>query len=204
MLPHDREILRPLGNFATAEVQDPVGRSEIKLQWLDCGCIFGRHYYLGTHMKRYALLIILVGMAGCAAQKQAKFQELEAECRTKIPAVVGKYVALQQCIIAASHVAGFSGSSQELLNATRLQLAEQVDQGRMTDTQAKVEFARVRYQITSADEERNARQAAAAAAILGSMPRSSPAVVQPYVMPTSQPWYATCTRSGNTTNCTGN
>jgi hypothetical protein len=155
-------------------------------------------------MRKWAVLAGLVALAGCAAQRQAQFNKDAAQCRAEIPAVVGNYVRRNQCIIDSSDRAGFTGPSQGLLNATRMELAEKVDKGEMTDAEANAQYAQVRYQVEQSDAAQRTANAQAAAAILSSMPRPQPYVTPTYQMPVPQPWSATCTRMGVYTTCNGN
>jgi hypothetical protein len=155
-------------------------------------------------MRKLVVLAALVALAGCAAQRQAQFNKDAAQCRAEIPATVGNYVRRQQCIVDAVNRAGFTGASQGLLNATRIELAEKVDKGEMTAAEANVQLARVTYQVEQSDAAQRTANAQVAAAILSAMPRPQPYVVPVYQAPVAQPWSATCSRMGNFTTCNGN
>jgi hypothetical protein len=155
-------------------------------------------------MRKLALLAGLMALAGCAAQRQAQFNKDAAQCRAEIPAMVGNYVRRQQCIVDAANRAGFTGASEGLLNATRIELAEKVDKGEMTPADANVQFAQVRYQVEQSDAAQRVANAQATAAVLSAMPRPQPYVVPIYQAPVAQPWSATCSRMGNFTTCNGN
>jgi hypothetical protein len=151
-------------------------------------------------MRRIGYLSCLVALAGCAAQRQAQFDSAAAECRASIPALIGNYVKRQTCINAAARNAGFKGPAEDLVEATRIELAEKVDRGEITAADANAQFARMKYDLQQSEAAQRVANAQAAAAILSAMPRP-----QPYVIPTPpQPWTASCTRMGNYTTCTGN
>jgi hypothetical protein len=155
-------------------------------------------------MRKLVVLAGLVALAGCAAQRQVQFNKDAAQCRAEIPATVGNYVRRQQCIIDASNRAGFRGPGADLLNATRIALAEKVDKGEITGADANVQYAQVRYQVEQSDAAQRTANAQAAAAVLSAMPRPQPYVVPIYQAPVAQPWSATCSRMGNFTTCNGN
>lgn len=152
---------------------------------------------------RYISLAMLICLAGCAAQQRARFESLSAPCKD-IPGERGSAVKHAECMNAAAKDAGYTGSTEELVEAMRVALAADVDSGAITVADAKLRFAQAIYQLQQNAATQQAQRAASAAAILSAMPQPQPAVVQPYVAPVRQPWTATCSRLGNFTTCNGN
>ncbi len=155
------------------------------------------------------VVIIAAGLlSGCAAQHlaqmQAQARQDVAQCQAGIPSVVGNYVKRNQCIVAAGDRAGFTDPGQQLINATRMEVAEKMDAGKMTPAEANAQLAQVRYQVAQDAGADQARRARAAAMILGAMPQS-----QPYQLPlyqTPQRPMTNCTSTGMgsgiiSTNC---
>jgi hypothetical protein len=93
-------------------------------------------------MRKLVVLVGLVALAGCAAQRQAQFNKDAMQCRAEIPAVVGNYVRRQQCIVDSANRAGFTRPGEGLLKATRIELAEKVDKGEMTVAEARARTRR--------------------------------------------------------------
>ena len=93
---------------------------------------------------------------------------------------------------------------QRMMNPFRMELAEKVAAGKMTQADPSPQYAQVRYQVAQSDAAQRAANAQAAAAILSSMPGPRPYVQPVYQMPVAQPWSATCSRMGNFTTCNGN
>ena len=155
-------------------------------------------------MRTLLILMGLLALAGCAAQRQAQFNEGAAKCKAEIPAVIGNYMKREQCINDAATSAGFHGPAEDLVSATRVALAEKVDSGAMTVAEANVQFAQMKYEIQQEAAAQRAANAQAAAAILSAMPRPQPYVVPACQIPVSRPWNATCTQMGNYTTCNGN
>lgn len=133
-------------------------------------------------------------LSGCAAQQMAHRQAVAAQgvaqCRAEIPSVMGNHVRLIQCFIDADTRAGFTGPLQQMLNATRLELAEKMDAGKMTQAAANAQFAQIKYQAIQEEEAERSQRSQAAAAILMGMPRA-----QPYQLPVYQ------TPQRSMTNC---
>jgi hypothetical protein len=120
---------------------------------------------VGNKMIRVLLIAGLIGMAGCAAQRQATYERLAAECRATIPEAVGNYVKRTTCLNNAATQAGFHGPAEDLLQATLVSLAERVDRGEITSSEANLAFAKVKYQIEQPEAAQRAQQAAAAAPV---------------------------------------
>ena len=80
-------------------------------------------------MRTLLILMGLLALAGCAAQRQAQFNEGAAKCKAEIPAVIGNYMKREQCINDAATSAGFHGPAEDLVSATRVALAEKVELG---------------------------------------------------------------------------
>jgi hypothetical protein len=152
---------------------------------------------------RYFVLAVCICLAGCAAQRQARYETLAAPCKA-IPAERGSAVRRAECMNAASKEAGFQGPAEELLQASRMSLSVDVDNGTITPADARLRYAQTRYQVQQDEAAQQAQRAAAAAAVLSAMPRPQPYVVQPYVAPVPQPWTATCSHIGSFTTCNGN
>jgi hypothetical protein len=155
-------------------------------------------------MRKWVAIATAVLLAGCAAERQRHFDEAAAVCRAQIPAQVGNYTRRQACLRTAAYDAGFRGPDQDLINATNEDLAEKVDRGDITITEANLRSAQVRYEIAQRAAAAQAERSAAAAAVLSAMPRPQPYVLPTYQMSVPQPWSATCTRMGNYTTCNGN
>ena len=139
-------------------------------------------------MRGLLTIVLAVFVVGCIDQRQAKFQQLELQCKARFPPEIGMWVNRQKCIVDATYAAGYSGAAQDLKNARRMRLAEQVDARQITPAQAGEEFARLNYDLQQAEAAENTRRAAASAAILSTMP---------------QPRTTTCTRFGNSVTCNG-
>lgn len=142
-------------------------------------------------------------LGGCAAQRQAQFNDAAAQCRAQIPAKVGNFVRRAQCINDAANRAGFNDPDNDLLKSTSVELAEKIDKGEMTPAEATAQYERVRYQVAQSEAAQRAASAQAAAAILSSTPQPHPYYQQPYAMPVYQPQrlQTTCTQVGNMLNC---
>jgi hypothetical protein len=86
---------------------------------------------------------------------------------TKTPRNAGrKFPPSSAIMFAASNAssiqpsrAGFTGPSDGLLNATRIELAEKVGKGEMTDAEANAQYAEVRYQVSHSDAAQRAANA---------------------------------------------
>ena len=138
-------------------------------------------------MRKLVVLVGLVALAGCAAQRQAQFNKDATQCRAEIPAVVGNYVRRQQCIVDSANRAGFTGPGEGLLNATRIELAEKVDKGEMTVAEARARYAQIRYQVEQSYDAHRAANAQAAAAVLSALPSPQSYLPPIYQAPASQP-----------------
>jgi hypothetical protein len=153
---------------------------------------------------RYIVLAMAICLSGCAGdQRQARYQALAEPCKA-IPAERGSAVRHAECMNAAGTGAGYHGPAEELVQATRISLSVQVDDGTITTADARLRFAQTKYQIEQDAAAQQAQRAATAAAILSAMPQPQPYVVQPYAAPVHQPWSATCSRVGSFTTCNGN
>jgi hypothetical protein len=156
-------------------------------------------------MLKVLALAGLVALVGCGDGRQAVYDAAAAQCRAAIPRVIGNYAKRQRCLVEAATNAGFRGPAEDLLNATRMELADKVDGGTMTPAEANVEYAHLRYDISQQQAAERAANADRAAAILMSLPQQQPYVAAPvYQMPTPQPWSATCNHFGSITTCSGN
>lgn len=132
-------------------------------------------------MMRYVVLALLVALTGCGQERQNRFSELKAQCDAAIPTEVGRYAEKARCLNQAGIEAGFHGPAEDYLSATRLNLGEQVDAGKISPSEANAKLAELRYRLNE-----NAR--ADAIATLSAMP---------------QPHSTTCTRIGTMTQCNG-
>lgn len=137
-------------------------------------------------------------LSGCAAQHLAQMHaqanQGAALCRAEIPSVVGNHVRLNQCIADANDRAGFTSPRQGLINATRMELAEKLDAGKITQAEANAEMAQLRYQVSQDEAAERVARTQAAAAFLTSMPQQAPYQVPAYQM---QPRTVTnCTSTG--------
>jgi len=146
----------------------------------------------------------VLALVSCAGQREVAFEKEKQQCEATIPKIIGNYARRQQCIVDAARKAGFHGAAEELLFATRIELAEKVDKGEMTPTEASARYASVRYQVQREMDADRAQRAQAAAAIMRATPQPQPYVLPtPYQIPVAQPWHATCSTIGGITNCNG-
>jgi hypothetical protein len=105
------------------------------------------------------LALVVVPLAGCANQRrQAAYDAAAGQCREAIPKQIGHYVALQSCLNDAASNAGFRGAAQNLMAATNLDLAAKVDRGEITHEEAKLQSARVAYEISQQQAAARAQQ----------------------------------------------
>ena len=153
---------------------------------------------------RWAAVACLLAVTGCAAAQRAEFDKAKADCRARFPAEAEQIVPRARCISDALERIAPNDPLTPLSVATRMSLAEKVHDGRMTLAEANESFARTMFEAQREINQERASRAAAAAAIIGAMPRYQPAPVPFYPMPVQQPWSATCTRLGDYTTCNGN
>ena len=77
---------------------------------------------------------------------------------------------------------------EELQDAEQLKLAEEVDAGKISPADARIQAAQIHTQVTSESEGRRHQRAMDAAAILAATPTPQPvALLQPYQFPTPRP-----------------
>jgi len=101
---------------------------------------------------------------------------------------VGHYVERNKCRISAAREAGFSGQTEDLMEAERMALAERVDTHQTTPTQARLEFEEFKYRLRMDAAAAQTQRTIATAAALSAIP---------------QPHSTTCTRIGTMTQCNG-
>jgi hypothetical protein len=90
--------------------------------------------------KALTFIALLLILAGCE-NSRARYQAVLADCVTNYPAVVGRMVAYQQCIIGAHSQLQYS--EREPLIMARFGLAEQVDRRLMSISEAEYRFAQL-------------------------------------------------------------
>lgn len=127
-------------------------------------------------------------LSGCAMalQKQV-FDEVAAAKAACAAGTFPNHVAKARCHNDAEHKLARIYDKPDLLNlrlATRLALAERIDKGQISESQAELEFAQVGAQIGSQEAARDTNATMAAAAVQMATPRAT-----------------TCNRYGNSVTC---
>jgi hypothetical protein len=140
-------------------------------------------------MRKLLVFAAMVMLTGCGLERQKEIKEGVAQCRAQFPEIVGGYVARETCLNNVSERLLPQSPGNVLIQATRMNLAEKVDAGKISPSEMKVELARLVMNINDRQATIQAQEAAATAAIIGALP---------------QPHNSTCVRSGAVTNCYGN
>ena len=121
-------------------------------------------------MWRFVLAAALA-VTGCAAAQRAEFSKAVAECKAQFPAEIDQIVERARCVNAAADRIAPNDPIRPLANAVRLELAEKVKSGQMTHAEADAAFAREMFQAEQQLSQTRAANAAAAAAVLSTLPQ---------------------------------
>jgi hypothetical protein len=147
---------------------------------------------------------------GCAQQRQAEaraaaeaqWEQAEADCTARFPPVVGNYLTRARCFEPAlrklNAARGVPGDLGDLLIAQRMMYAGKIDRQEVTPEEGDLRYAEVRSRIN--DRAMRRRNEALAASPPPYIP-PAPVVIQQPAPAYALPRQTSCTRIGNTVDC---
>lgn len=137
---------------------------------------------------RLAVLGLVLCLGACGAAQRAQLQKASAACQAQFSVDPGQIVARENCLNDALLQTFPNNALTPLIVAERRALAERVQTGKQTYAEANVDYQRTIFQAQQELSRSQSQRAAAAAAILSTMP---------------QYHNTSCYGTGNFVNCSG-